>query len=60
MTISITIDLTDDELKKVEKIQQQHGLSSLQEAVEMLCKMRLENVRYQLTGDIGQPTWVEK
>lgn len=58
--MTIEIDLNDQELKILQQIQQQYGLSSVEEAVKMLSKQRLENVRYQITGDIGQPTWVAK
>jgi len=58
--MTIEIDLNDQELKILQQIQQQYGLSSVEEAVKMLSKQRLENVRYQLTGDIGQPAWVNK
>ena len=59
MTIT-TIDITEEELKTLQQIQQLYGLSSVQEAIEMLSKQHLENVRYQITGDIGQPIWVAK
>lgn len=60
ITMTIKIDLTEEELKTVEKIQQQHGFTSAQEAAQSVIKHKLERVRQQLTGDIGQPTWVAK
>jgi len=60
MTTTITIDLTEEELKTVAQIQQQYGFDSTQEAAQKVIQHKLERVRQHLTGDIGQPTWVAK
>ena len=57
--MTIDIDLTEEQQKILEEIQQQYGLDSIEAAAEMLFQKRMMYVRQELTGGLGLPTWVK-
>lgn len=59
-TIELELDLTEQERETLQKVQQQHGLNSIEETAAMLFKHKMLDVMYQLTGDVGQPSWLLK
>lgn len=59
-TIELELDLSKEEQELLQKVQQQHGLNSIEETAAMLFKRKMIDVMYQLTGDVGQPKWLLK
>lgn len=57
--MTIDIDLTEEQQKILEEIQQQYGLDSIEAAANMLFQKRMMYVRQELTGGLGLPTWVK-
>lgn len=58
--ITIELDLNEEQLETLQKVQKQYGLQSIEDTAKMLFSKRFEDIRQYATGDIGQPSWLSK